>query len=138
MEGAQEVPAHLDGTVGQVGEVRRREREGICRGEQLGGDPPAGPGGRNDLDDRRPVLEPARPHERCWHVDVCVGGVHRQIRSVHPISVHPIPHPERTVVRLEDPAMRSGVLDRQDPPGTVSRLHVEDVRGEFVQGVSSR
>ncbi len=137
-EGAQQMAARLNRTVGQVREVRCGEREGICGRKQLGGHPPAGPGGRHDLHDCGPVLEPARPDERGGDVDVCVGRVHREVGSVHAISVDPVPHSDRSIVLPHDPAVRNGVLDQDRLAGPISGLQVEDVRGELVQRVSAR
>ena len=44
------------------------------------------PGRLLERDARRPVLEPARPHQRRRHVDVGVRGVDAQVGAVHAIA----------------------------------------------------
>ena len=88
---AQRKRAQLDRAVDQVVKIRGRKRSRIGRGMQLRRDLPLR--GRVERDTRRAPFEPARPHERRRNIQVRVGGVDREMRSIQrdrrrPCSAH--------------------------------------------------
>ena len=94
---------------------------------------------RGRLERRRggPIVETARPHDRCRHVDVRVGGVDGQIRAVDPIAIDLVFDRHDARVHRHAPAGIVRLLDSKLPAICGVRIHVVDVLCEIVQRISS-
>ena len=127
--------SELDRAVDQVLQVGRRERARIGRRMKLRRDLPRGRGLERDA--HRTILESARPHQRRGNIDVRVRGVDRQIRAVELIAEDLVADAHRAVVRRHVPLRRIRALGGKRHARAVVYLHVVDVPGELVDGVSA-